>query len=42
VKSLISGLALAACLLTMSAQAETLCSSHPYLTFSDKHVAQFR
>lgn len=41
-KSLVSGLALAACLLTAPAQAQTLRSGHPYLTFSDKHVAQFK
>jgi len=42
VKSLVSGLAVAACLLTAPAQAQTLRSGHPYLTFSDRHVAQFK
>ena len=41
-KSLVSGLAVAACLLTAPAQAQTLRSGHPYLTFSDRHVAQFK
>lgn len=41
-KSLVSGLALAACLLTAPAQAQSLRSGHPYLTFSDKHVIQFK
>ncbi len=43
-KSLVSGLALAACLLSASTQvqAQTLRSGHPYLTFGDRHVAQFK
>jgi hypothetical protein len=35
-------LALAACLLAAPTQAQTLRTSHPYLTFSDRHVAQFK
>jgi hypothetical protein len=38
----VSGLVLAACLAVGSAHAQTLRSGHPYLTFSDKHVAQFK
>lgn len=38
----VSALALAACLLGATAQAQTLKSGHPYLTFSDRHVAQFK
>ena len=41
-KSSVPGLALAACLLAAPTQAQTLRSGHPYLTFSDKHVAQFK
>ncbi|MET3665696.1 heparinase II/III family protein [Caulobacter sp. 1776] len=35
-------LVLTACLLGASAQAQTLRGGHPYLTFSDKHVSQFK
>mgnify|MGYP001546450667 CR=1 FL=1 len=42
VKRTVSGLALAACLLAGGAQAQTLKSGHPYLTFSDRHVSQFK
>ena len=38
----VSSLALAACLIGGAAHAQTLRSGHPYLTFSDKHVAQFK
>jgi hypothetical protein len=38
----VSGLILAACLVGGAAQAQTLRSGHPYLAFSDRHVAQFR
>ncbi|HWU12701.1 MAG TPA: heparinase II/III family protein [Caulobacter sp.] len=38
----VSSLALAACLIGGAAQAQTLRSDHPYLAFSDRHVAQFR
>jgi hypothetical protein len=38
----VSALALAACLVGGAAHAQTLRSGHPYLTFSDKHVAQFK
>lgn len=38
----VSCLALAAYLLAARAGAQTLRSGHPYLTFSDKHVAQFK
>lgn len=38
----ISCLALAAALLAGTAQAQTLRSGHPYLTFSDRHVTEFK
>ena len=38
----VSGLALAACLIGGAAHGQTLRSGHPYLAFSDRHVAQFR
>lgn len=38
----VSGLVLTACLIGGAAQAQTLRSGHPYLAFSDHHVAQFR
>ncbi|WP_133244794.1 heparinase II/III domain-containing protein [Caulobacter radicis] len=41
-KRMVSGLALASCLLAGAAGAQTLKSGHPYLTFSDVHVSQFK
>lgn len=38
----VSALVLAACLAAGATQAQTLRSGHPYLTFSDKHVSQFK
>jgi hypothetical protein len=38
----VSCLALAACLIGGAAHAQTLRSGHPYLSFSDRHVAQFK